>query len=282
MENSKTFEQNPISDSKTPLKPFEGWTWKTCFDNYYLESDLLKKAGFKHGFFSRSPKHAIPEELTNHLCVGATAHLTTQVHGNKVIEASRANSAPWPFADALVSNRFSQCLWVATADCNPVLIADRMTGHVATCHVGWKGLKAKVLLKTLKKLETSGAKKEQLYVAMGPAISGQNYQVDIELAKSIANLLREDDHLGHENWNETLDKLINQRVFFADKVPNKIRIDIRQIAAKQLKQFGLKVKQISICPACTMDEKKLFNSWRRDKDKSRQWSGIVSSNIQED
>ncbi|KAI1692435.1 multi-copper polyphenol oxidoreductase laccase domain-containing protein [Ditylenchus destructor] len=51
---------------------------------------------------------------------------------------------PWtdalrPHADALVTNRPGLTLGILTADCAPVLFADRQAGVIGAAHAGWKG-----------------------------------------------------------------------------------------------------------------------------------------------
>ena len=45
---------------------------------------------------------------------------------------------------------------------------------------------------------------------------------------------------------------------------------------KNSKQIGLEKKQITICPLCTYKEIDIFHSWRREKKRGLQWSGIIS------
>ena len=49
-----------------------------------------------------------------------------------------------PDADIIVSNDPALALAIQTADCVPLLIADRRTGAVAAAHAGWRGLAARV------------------------------------------------------------------------------------------------------------------------------------------
>ena len=49
-----------------------------------------------------------------------------------------------PDADIVVSDDPSLALAIQTADCVPLLIADRATGAVAAAHAGWRGLAAGV------------------------------------------------------------------------------------------------------------------------------------------
>ena len=59
----------------------------------------------------------------------------------------------------------------------PILIADMKTRNIAALHSGLKGLKKKIISKTLKRLEEIGSKKNNLIISIGPSITGDQYQV---------------------------------------------------------------------------------------------------------
>jgi polyphenol oxidase len=61
-----------------------------------------------------------------------------------------------------------------------------------------------------------------------------------------------------------------------DPQPGRVRLDVRQVNALQLQQLGLSASQISIAPHCTFQEPEQFFSYRREKLKRVQWSGIIS------
>jgi copper oxidase (laccase) domain-containing protein len=71
-----------------------------------------------------------------------------QVHGASVVVRRAGDpprgDAPLPDADIIVSDDPAIVLSVQTADCVPLLIADRRTGAVAAAHAGWRGLAARV------------------------------------------------------------------------------------------------------------------------------------------
>ena len=66
-------------------------------------------------------------------------------------------------------------------------------------------------------------------------------------------------------------------LFKKDSNPNKILFDIQAAAILQLFKEGIKQNQIDLNRNCTYSNPKLFNSYRRDKTNSRQWSCIYSS-----
>ena len=195
---------------------------------------------------------------------GVSVHRLKQVHSGRVLAASAAQNDPWPEADGLVSDAGGQSLWVAGADCTPVLIADPESGSVAACHAGWRGVAAGILTTAITQLEASGCRREQLLVALGPAVSGINYQVERSTSEQLG----------------PIDALQAAGALLDDPQEGRDRLDIRRAAQWQLLQFGLKPEQISICPLCTVAEPELFHSWRRDQVKAVQWSGIVSQNAE--
>ena len=81
-------------------------------------------------------------------------------------------------ADGLVGNKCSQNLWVYTADCMPIFFADKRTRNVATLHCGRKGLEKKIIKNLVKIFDNLGTSRDNLLVAIGPAISKEHYLVD--------------------------------------------------------------------------------------------------------
>jgi YfiH family protein len=161
-----------------------GWTWVGCYGGYYLQADLL--SDFEHGFFTRQWQGRGPQQLAGYVSAGISVHRLTQVHGATVLMASQCSQEPWPEADGLISDGGGQSLWVCGADCTPVLIADRRSGRVAACHAGWRGVAARILPKAIGLLEATGCRRDDLVVALGPAISGERYQVESHVTAQVA------------------------------------------------------------------------------------------------
>ncbi len=102
-----------------------------------------------------------------------------QIHSPLCVTVER----PWrdedrPHADALVTGRPGIVLGILTADCAPVLFADRDAGVVGAAHAGWKGALAGVTDNTLAAMEALGARRERISAAIGPCIAMQSYEVD--------------------------------------------------------------------------------------------------------
>jgi purine-nucleoside/S-methyl-5'-thioadenosine phosphorylase / adenosine deaminase len=108
----------------------------------------------------------------------ATAY---QVHSNRAAVAE----APWPAderprVDALATRTPGLALGILTADCVPVLFADREAGVVAAAHAGWRGALDGVLEATLAVMQRLGARAASTQAAVGPAIEQPSYEVGPE------------------------------------------------------------------------------------------------------
>ncbi len=98
---------------------------------------------------------------------------------------------PWPDsarpeADALVTDRSGILLAILTADCAPVLLADREAGVVGAAHAGWKGALGGVTDRTIAAMEALGAKRARIAAAIGPCIAQPSYEVDAAFAARFA------------------------------------------------------------------------------------------------
>lgn len=261
------------------------WHWRSWEGLPYLICSLLEP--FAHGFFTQQFWPRSPLELTQTLQPEASAYRLKQVHGNIVLtpqeiktkliswgdEVEGEGDSALVFGDGLVSNEALQALWVASADCTPVLIADEKTGRVAALHAGWRGTAAKIVPEAIARFQAYGSKLDNLRIAMGPAISGVVYQVSVDVAAQVGASI-----IPHQNEKaiiNTLQEILNPPVM-SDPNPGKVRLDVRRINTLQMERLGISPEQIAIAPYCTYQTPEHFFSYRRDNLKKVQWSGIVS------
>ncbi len=90
-------------------------------------------------------------------------------------------------ADAMVTRTPGLVLTVLTADCQPVLFADRETGVIGAAHAGWRGTMDGVLEATVDAMEALGAQRTQIVAIIGPAISQRAYEVGPEFVERFAD-----------------------------------------------------------------------------------------------
>lgn len=268
------------------------WHWRTWEGLPYLTCSLLEP--WSHGFFTQQFWPRSPSELTKVLRHDAEVYQVKQVHGNIVLTPSEIGRSAGGVdevgvglkaenslsllaeADGLITEQPEQAVWVASADCTPVLIADFQTGQVAAVHAGWRGTAAKIVPQAITRLQAQGSKSENLRIAMGPAIAGSVYQVSNQVAAEVgASIIPTTSTKPAESILNSLHHLTNSPLL-ADLQPGRVRLDVRRTIALQLEQLGISPEQVAITTHCTYTEPERFFSYRRDKLKKVQWSGIVS------
>ena len=162
--------------------------------SHVSRSEVL--AGVPHGFFGHgggrfqfgyggdgNPAEiaAVRQAAAHEVCPGAVFVAPHQVHSPDVIVVEQ----PWqdmpsgrPEGDALVTDRRGLALGIVTADCAPVLLADREVGVIGAAHAGWKGAHGGVLENTVAAMESLGARRSAIAAAIGPTIAQPSYEVD--------------------------------------------------------------------------------------------------------
>ncbi len=102
-----------------------------------------------------------------------------QVHCADVFVAEKGVQTPFfAEADIAVSDHPSLALSVRTADCVPILLADRRGSAVAAVHAGWRGTAAGAAMVAVRALASRfGTKPGDVVAAVGPSIGPCCYEV---------------------------------------------------------------------------------------------------------
>jgi YfiH family protein len=139
-------------------------------------------AGLNVGLGSADGREAIAENRRRAVAAAAPgAALVTlhQVHSAEAIYVTEPYpDEARPRADSMVTDRPGLVLGILTADCAPVLLADREAGVVAAAHAGWKGALGGVVEATVERMERLGADRGRISAAVGPCIARKSYEVD--------------------------------------------------------------------------------------------------------
>jgi len=176
--------------------------------------------------------------------LGAALTGVYQVHGSRcVIVDDSADLSARPEADALATRTPGIVLGILTADCVPVLFADRDTGVIGAAHAGWKGALAGVTDATLAAMESLGADRVNIAAAIGPCIGRASYEVDGAFVERF-----------------TADDPANERFFAAGK-PGHAMFDIAAYVAARLAAAG--VTRIAIGGQDTYALQQDYFSYRR-------------------
>ncbi len=100
-----------------------------------------------------------------------------QVHGNAVVAIGTTPVAT-PTADAAVTHATATVLTVRTADCLPIMLADRAGTVLAVAHAGWRGLAGGVVENTLAAM---GVPASEIVAWIGPAIGPRAFEVGADV-----------------------------------------------------------------------------------------------------
>lgn len=110
---------------------------------------------------------------------GAELVTAYQVHSPDAVIVREAWAlADRPRADALVTDRPGLLLGIVTADCAPILLADKEAGVIGAAHAGWRGAHDGVIASTVSAMEQLGAIPARICAAIGPCIAQASYEVD--------------------------------------------------------------------------------------------------------
>ena len=203
-------------------------------------------AGLNVGWGSGDDRSAIAENRRRAVeAVLPEARLVTlhQVHSADAIEAGDWPDDNRPPADALVTDRPGVLLGILTADCAPVLLADREAGVVGAAHAGWRGAVAGVCESVVAAMEGLGARRDRIVAAIGPAIAARSYEIDPAFAERLS---AEDP--------------ANER-FFTDGPAGRPHFDLEAFVAARLATAG--VRKVEALGLDTYSAPERFYSYRR-------------------
>ena len=247
----------------------------------FLESALLREAGFRHAFFTRGggvsqgaysslsfsvaagdSEANVQQNLERAAAVlgvaSARIHFLSQVHGRVAISLTGREVQSELIqreGDALVSRAPGLACGVRSADCVPVLLADRRSGTVAAVHAGWRGAANGVVSSAVAALRAI-APNPNLLAAIGPHISLAAFEVSEDVAQTLLNASRDPG--------------------IVDRSGSKPHVDLRRMLRAELFALGLSHADIDDVPGCTVLQPEHFFSFRRDgKASGRHLSAIV-------
>ncbi len=178
------------------------------------------------------------------LGVGEDALVTPrQTHSADVAVIDGLPSRPPPRADGLVTRTPGLAIAILTADCQPVLLADRSAGVVGAAHAGWVGTLRGILEATVAAMEGLGARRVDIAAVIGPTISPAAYEVGPELR---------DRFVADDPDNER---------FFSPGTGDRLYLDLPGVGLHRLRRMGL--GHVAWTGHCTYADADSFYSYRR-------------------
>ena len=253
--NQKHFQENELAIKDIKLK--------------YYSSPILLKNNFKHGFLTKTSSEINLTLLSKRLNLKNNNCVLNQIHSNQVVFGSKTQEKERVEADGIVCDKNNQNLWIYTADCMPILFADKTKRLVAAIHCGRKGLEKKIIRNLIKIFYNEGCSKEDILVAIGPSISKKHYLID---KKTLQNFYKK--AVSNEPILDYTGYLLNFKEQVKLEEKDSISINLKKYAHTQLLKENISNSNIDISNLCTYESNHNFYSWRRSKTYSRQWNFI--------
>jgi YfiH family protein len=182
-----------------------------------------------------------------------------QVHSPDVVTVGGELPNGQTKADAMVTDQHGLVLGILTADCQPVLFADRKNSVIGAAHAGWQGAFSGVLDATLDAMEAIGADRQSTSAVIGPSISQRAYEVGPEFFERFVDADRENDR------------------FFSGGEGDRVHFDLISYGLQRLRSAG--VGHAEWTGHCTYSDPSRFFSYRRSVHSSEADYGRLISAI---
>ncbi|MBB5172160.1 peptidoglycan editing factor PgeF [Texcoconibacillus texcoconensis] len=150
--------------------------------------------------------------------------------------------------DALYTDQADVLLVSFYADCVPIYVFVPSRGIVGLAHAGWRGTVGRIGVRLIDEIiKSEGISTNDIFVAIGPSISGPCYEVDNKVIRHVKEL-------GMNLSKDVVTETSGQRY---------------QLALKSLNQdlllaYGILPEHIFLSNHCTYQDPSLFYSYRRD------------------
>lgn len=219
-----------------------------------LEEVVLKKEGIKiQNLFITNVEHT-----SNVVNLDNNFEYKYAVYGK---DRDILLSMPKELCDSIYTRDPSKNLIIMPADCCCIGLFDSSTSLRAMIHAGYKGIRDKIIPKTIERLVKEGMDLKRVKLICFPSISFENYEVGKKIGKDFLKLisdmgLNRENHIKYNPEKESYN------------------LNLKKIQIEQLKDSGISLQNIRIMDLDTFsaedeDGNYSFHSYRRDKNEFR-------------
>ncbi len=195
-------------------------------------------------------------------------HSSVLVLGRPEIGVSGGSQTPSK-GDGLMTDTPGLLLGVQTADCIPVLVADRKRRAVAAFHAGWRGTVKRIVEAGIGRMRLEfGSRPEDLIAAIGPGVGPCCYSVGEEVISEFTSQFSYAEELFHEVYDTDPVRTRYPMLFLTQRAPGHspmgpgTHLDLVDANRRQLLGAGLKPRAIQVVGGCTGCHSDLFFSHR--------------------
>jgi hypothetical protein len=207
-----------------------------------------------------------------------------QIHSKLVVvaEAGDANrERPWK-GDGLMTDEPGLLLGIQTADCIPVLVADRKRRAVAAFHAGWRGTVNRIVEAGVGRMRLEfGSRPEDLMAAIGPGIGPCCYAVGEEMFSEFESQFAYARKLFREVYDSDPVRTRYPMLFLTQRAPGhssigpSLHLDLAEANRRQLLAAGLKPGAIKLVGGCTSCQRELFFSHRGSQGRAGRMMSVI-------
>lgn len=264
--------------------PVPGWDFPWLWSGF-----STRKGGVSHaycadaapgelnlGFTAADSRHAVIRNrqlLAEAVTGDASTPLIAlrQIHSNRLVHTVASDaSRPHPQkADGHMTDEPGILLAIQTADCIPVLVADRKHRAVAAFHAGWRGTVQRTVESGIGRMRLAfGSRPQDLVAAIGPGIGLCCYAVGEEVLSAFESQFSYARELFREVYDSDPVRKKYPLLFLTQRAPGhsslgpSLHVDLVEANRRQLLAAGLKPSSIRIIGGCTQCHRELFFSHR--------------------
>ena len=197
-----------------------------------------------------------------------------QIHSSLVRRVRIADAkrvAGWK-GDGMMTDEPGLLLAIQTADCIPVLVADRKRRAVAAFHAGWRGTLKRIVEGGVNRMRVEfGSRPEDLVAAIGPGIGACCYAVGEEVRTEFTSQFAHTPELFFEVSDADPVREKYPLLFLTARAPGhsnlgpSLHLDLMEANRRQLLDAGLAADAITVVGDCTRCQNNRYFSYRAEQ-----------------
>jgi hypothetical protein len=207
-----------------------------------------------------------------------------QIHSNLLVVATAADAnreRPWK-GDGIMTAEPGLLLGIQTADCIPVLVADRKRHAVAAFHAGWRGTVKRIVEAGIGRMRLEfGSRPEDLVAAIGPGVGTCCYAIGEEVFSAFESQFTYAQELFREVYDSDPIREKYPMLFLTQRAPGhspigpSLHLNLVEANRRQLLDAGLKPGSIKVVGGCTSCQTELFFSYRAAQGRAGRMLSVI-------
>jgi polyphenol oxidase len=207
-----------------------------------------------------------------------------QFHSNLIVisDAADANRERPRKADGAITPEPGLLIAIQTADCIPVLVADRKRRVVAAFHAGWRGTVKRIVELGVGRMRLEfGSRPEDLIAAIGPGAGQCCYAVGEEVFSEFESQFSYARELFREVFDSDPVRTKYPMLFLTQRAPGHspigpaLHLDLIEANRRQLLDAGVKASAITFTGGCTNCHTDLFFSHRASRGHAGRMMSVI-------